>query len=83
MGRIGSARLLALGIALAGATLVQGCAVVTAPYMAERSPVSGHSMVSRYDKSHYNADGTAPSSRHSTLYMPRARESGTFFFRYY
>ena len=79
----GTARLVALGVALAGAALVQGCAVVTAPYMAERAPVSSHSMVSRYDKSHYNADGTAPSPRHSTLYMPRGRESGMFFFRYY
>ena len=38
----GTARLLALGVALAGAALVQGCAVVTAPYMAERAPVSSH-----------------------------------------
>ncbi len=83
MSRIGSARLLALGVALAGAALVQGCAVVTAPYMADRAPVSSHSMVTRFDKRFYNADGTPPSAGRSTLHMPRERESGGFFFRYY
>jgi hypothetical protein len=79
----GTARLLALGVALAGAALVQGCAVVTAPYVAERAPVSSHSMVTRFDKSRYNADGTPPSDRGSSLYMPRTRDRGMFFFRYY
>jgi hypothetical protein len=72
-----------LAIAIAGAALLQGCAVVTAPYVAERAPVSSHSMLSRYDKSHYNADGTPPSARGSSLYMPRTRERGAFFFQYY
>jgi hypothetical protein len=79
----GTARLLALGVALAGAALVQGCAVVTAPYVAERAPVSSHSMVSRFDKRFYNADGTPPSGGGSSLYVPRTRERGMFFFRYY
>ena len=78
----GTARLLALGVAMAGATVVQGCAVVTAPYVAERAPVSSHSMVTRFDKRFYNADGTAPSAGGSSLYMPRARERGLFYFRY-
>jgi hypothetical protein len=77
-GRVG-----ALAIAVAGAALLQGCAVVTAPYIAERAPVTSHSMVSRYDKSRYNADGSAPSPRGSSLYMPRTRERGAFFFQYY
>ena len=77
------ARLGALAVAIAGAALLQGCAVVTAPYVAERAPVSSHSMVSRYDRSHYNADGTPPRSGGSALYMPRTRETGAFFFHYY
>jgi hypothetical protein len=38
-------------------------------------------MVTRFDKRFLNADGSAPSSR-SSLYMPRSRERGLFFFRY-
>ena len=76
-GRVG-----ALAMAIAGAALLQGCAVVTAPYAAERAPVSGHSMLSRFDKRFYSADGSAPSGGGSSLYMPRARESGMFYFRY-
>lgn len=76
-GRIG-----AVAVAIAGAVLVQGCAVVTAPYVAERAPVSSHSMLSRFDKRFYNADGSAPTRGGSSLYMPPARERGAFFFRY-
>jgi hypothetical protein len=76
-GRVG-----ALAIAIAGAALLQGCAVVTAPYVAERAPVSGHSMLSRFDKRFYSADGRAPSGGGSSLYMPRARERGPFYFLY-
>jgi hypothetical protein len=78
----GKVRMLAIGVALAGSALLQGCAVVTAPYVAERSPTTSHSMVSRFDKRFYSADGTAPSGGGSSLYMPRTRESGMFFFRY-
>lgn len=77
------ARLGVLAAAIAGAALLQGCAVVTAPYVAERAPVSSHSMVTRFDKSHYNADGTPPRNGGSPLYMPRTRETGAFFFQYY
>jgi hypothetical protein len=77
----GNARLLALGASVAVATLVQGCAVVTRPYVAERAPVSSHSMVSRFDQSRLQADGTMP-SHGSSLYIPRGRERGMFFFRY-
>jgi hypothetical protein len=73
----------ALAIAIAGAALLQGCAVVTGPYVAERAPVSSHSMLSRYDKRFYSADGSAPKSGGSPLYMPRTRERGAFFFQYY
>jgi hypothetical protein len=74
-------RVLAAGVALAGSALLQGCAVVTAPYVAERAPVTSHSMVTRFDKRFLRADGTAPSGG-SSLYMPRARERGLFYFRY-
>jgi hypothetical protein len=76
-GRVGT-----LAVAIAGAALLQGCAVVTAPYVAERAPVSSHSMLTRFDKRFYSADGSAPSSGGSSLYMPRARERGAFFFHY-
>ena len=77
-----TARFAALAVAIAGSALLQGCAVVTGPYAAERAPVTSHSMVSRYDKRFLNADGSRPSGG-SSLYMPRTREGGTFFFRYY
>ena len=75
-------RLLAAVVALTGSALLQGCAVVTGPYAAERAPVSSHSMVTRFDKRFYSADGTMPSGGGSALYMPRSRERGLFFFRY-
>lgn len=74
-------RVLAASMALAGSALLQGCAVVTAPYVAERAPVANHSMVTRFDKRFLRADGTAPTGG-SPLYMPRARERGLFYFRY-
>jgi hypothetical protein len=77
-GRMG-----ALALAMAGAALLQGCAAVTGRYVAERAPVTSHSMVTRFDKRFYSADGSAPSGGGSALYMPRARERGAFFFRYY
>jgi hypothetical protein len=77
------ARLGALAVGIAAAVLLQGCAVVSGPYAAERAPVISHSMITRFDKSHYNADGSPPSARGSSLYMPRARERGAFFFLYY
>jgi hypothetical protein len=77
------ARLGALAVAIVGAALLQGCAVVTAPYVAERAPVSSHSMLTRFDKRFYSADGSGPMTSRSSLYMPRARESGAFFFHYY
>ena len=76
------ARLAAVAVAIAGSALLQGCAVVTGPYAAERAPVTSHSMVSRFDKRFLNADGTRPTGA-SSLYMPRTREQGSFFFRYY
>ena len=81
MDEKGNARLLALGVALAGSVVLQGCAVVTGPYGAERAPMASHSMVSRFDKRFLQADGTMP-SRASTLHMPRTRERGLFDFRY-
>jgi hypothetical protein len=77
------ARLGALAVAIAGSALLQGRAVVTGPYVAERAPVTSHSMLTRFDKRFYNADGTAPSGGGSSLYMPRTRERGAFFFQYY
>ena len=77
------ARLGALAAAIAGAALLQGCAVVTAPYVAERAPVSNHISRLTFDRSFYNADGTPPSTRGSSLYMPRTRETGAFFFHVY
>jgi hypothetical protein len=75
------ARWAAVAGAIAGAALLQGCAVVTGPYAAERAPVSSHSMVTRFDKRFLLADGTQPTGG-SSLYMPRARERGMFFFHY-
>jgi hypothetical protein len=76
------ARLAALAVAIAGSALLQGCAVVTGPYMADRASVTSHSMLSRYDKRFLNADGSRPSGA-SSLHMPRVREQGALFFRYY
>jgi hypothetical protein len=75
------ARWAVLAAAIAGSALLQGCAVVTAPYVAERAPVSSHSMMSRFDKLRLNADGSMPTGG-SSLYMPRTRERGMFFLRY-
>jgi hypothetical protein len=75
-------RAVALVAGLAGSAMLQGCAVVTGPYAAERAPLTSHSMVTRFDKRFYNADGTMPSGGGSALYMPRTRERGLFFFRY-
>ncbi|HET9013301.1 MAG TPA: hypothetical protein VFN38_15865 [Gemmatimonadaceae bacterium] len=74
-------RVLVAGVALAGVALLQGCAVVTAPYVAERAPVASHSMVTRFDKRFLRADGSTPTGG-SSLYMPRPRERGLFYFRY-
>lgn len=71
----------ATAVAIVGAALIQGCAVVTAPYVAEHAPVTSHSMVTRFDKLRLNADGSVPTGG-SSLYMPRGRERGMFFFRY-
>ena len=77
-------RLGALALAVGGAALLQGCAVVTAPYVAQRSAVtSNHISRLTFDRSFYNADGTPPTTRGSSLYMPRERESGSLFFRFY
>jgi hypothetical protein len=81
MKRKDNLRLLALGVALTGSALLQGCAVVTGPYAGERAPVTSHSMVSRFDRRFQQADGTAPSGG-SSLYMPRSRERGVLFFHY-
>jgi hypothetical protein len=55
---------------------------VTGPYVAERAPVNGYSMVTRFDKRFLNADGTRPSGA-STLRMPRQRTYSPFYFRDY
>jgi hypothetical protein len=70
-----------IGFALVAAALLQGCAVVTGPYAAERAPVASHSMVTRFDKRFLRADGTRPTGA-SALYMPRERERGPFYFQY-
>ncbi|NUR33450.1 MAG: hypothetical protein HOQ30_05505 [Gemmatimonadaceae bacterium] len=77
------ARLGALAAAIAGAALLQGCAVVTAPYVAQRAPVTSHISRAPFDRSFFNADGTPPSPRESSLYMPPTRDQGPFFFRFY
>lgn len=69
-------RLLATVIGLAGLALVQGCAVVTGPYVPDRSSVSSRSMVSHYDVLRQQSSGGSP------LHMPRTRERGIGFFRY-
>jgi hypothetical protein len=76
-----SMRLLAFGAAIGASALLQGCAVVTGPYVAERAPVNGYSMVTRFDKRFLNADGTRPSGA-STLRMPRQHTYSPFYFRY-
>jgi hypothetical protein len=74
-------RLLAVGAFVGASALLQGCAVVTGPYVAERAPVSSYSMVTRFDKRFLNADGTRRSSA-SSLRMPRERSNSPFYFRY-
>jgi hypothetical protein len=74
-------RLASVALAVAGAALLQGCAVVTGPYVAERAPLTSHSMVTRFDKRFLSADGSATTSR-STLYMPRSQPRGGFYFMY-
>ena len=76
-----TARLLALGAVIGATALLQGCAAVTGPYVAERAPVSSYSMVTRFDKRFLNADGTQRSSA-SALRMPRERRYSPFYFRY-
>ena len=74
-------RLLALAAGIGASALLQGCAVVTGPYVAERAPVSSYSMVTRFDKRFLNADGTQRSGA-SPLRMPRERSYSPFYFRY-
>ena len=81
MTRKTSMRLLAVGAAIGTSVLLQGCAVVTGPYVAERAPVSSYSMVTRFDKRFLNADGTQRSGA-SSLRMPRQRAYSPFYFRY-
>ena len=76
-----TARLLAFGAIVGAAAMLQGCAVVTGPYVAERAPVSSYSMVTRFDKRFLNADGTQRSTA-SSLRMPRERRSSPFYLRY-
>jgi hypothetical protein len=76
-----TARLLAISAMIAASVLLQGCAVVTGPYVAERAPVSSYSMVTRFDKRFLTADGTHRSSA-SSLRMPRQRTNSPFYFRY-
>ena len=44
-----SGRLIALACALAGSALLQGCAIATGPYLAQRGSNANRSMVSNYD----------------------------------
>ena len=76
-----SMRLLAYGAAIAVAALLQGCAAVTGPYVAERSPVSSYSMVTRFDKRFLNVDGTRRSGA-TPLRMPREHTYSPFYLRY-
>jgi hypothetical protein len=76
MRRNMNGRRLAIAFALAGVALVQGCAVVTGPFVPDRAPTTSHSMVNRFDKLHSQSVGG------SSLHMPRERESGLFYLRY-
>ena len=69
-------RRLAIMVALGGMALLQGCAVVTGPFVPDRAPSTSHSMVSRFDKLRSQSMGG------SSLHMPRTRESGLFYLRY-
>jgi hypothetical protein len=81
MNRKTTARLLAFGAIIGASALLQGCAVVTGPYAAERAPVTSYSMVTRFDKRFLSADGS-PRSSASPLRMPRERQRSAFYFRY-
>ena len=77
-------RVVALAVALAGAALLQGCAVTTGVYVPDRSSLASHSMLSRFDKRfdmRYSPYSSTPSTG-SALHMPRERQGGVLYFHY-
>jgi hypothetical protein len=72
-------RRLVIAAAVAGLGVVQGCAVMTGPYVPDRSSTTSHSMVSQFSKLHFS-NGGSPAS--AALHMPREQASGLFYLRY-
>ncbi|MFL5605586.1 MAG: hypothetical protein ACJ8AD_04000 [Gemmatimonadaceae bacterium] len=72
-------RRLVIAVALVGLAVLQGCAVMTGPYVPDRASTTSHSMVSRFSVLHFSNGGSAASA---ALHMPRERETGLFYLRY-
>lgn len=77
-------KLLALTVALLGASTLQGCAVTTGVYVPDRSPVVSHSMLSRFDKRFdmRYAEPTGGLAAGSALHMPHRQPTGVLFFHF-
>ncbi len=71
-------RVVALTCALIGTALVQGCAVTTGPFVAQRSTISNASMTSRFDVLHQQSAGSG------VFHMRTVSDRGGLFdYKYY
>ena len=73
-------RLIALACALAGASLLQACAMTTGQYVAQRGTATNRSMVSNYDM--YGRPVTRQRSVNRTMTVVH-ENGGVHDFRYY
>ncbi len=84
MQRNAKVKLVALAVALAGATALQGCAVTTGMYVPDRSPIVSHSMLSRFDK-RFDMRYAVPTggvATGSALHVPRQQPEGVLYFHF-
>ncbi|MEP6991810.1 MAG: hypothetical protein ABJA80_12840 [bacterium] len=73
-------RLMALACALAGVATLQGCAMATGQYVAQRNPATNRSLVNNYDQ--YGRPITHQRSVNRTMTVVRAN-GGVLDYRYY
>ncbi len=85
MRKLAKGNLVALGAALLGMSALQGCAVTTGRYVADRSPTVSYSMVGRFDRSRdmRYAEPTRGLATGSALHLPAERQTGALFFHFY
>lgn len=75
-------RSVGVAAALTAAALVQGCAVTTGRYVADRPSATNHSMLSRFDARFEQVQSYATPATGSSLHIPRPRTYSRYLFSY-